>query len=328
MNALSLIVGTVAAVQALLLGGALVLRRGASASDRWLGAGFFLLALAVALITASHAAPQPDWVESAEVAATLAAAPLTAIWVRRVGGRVLPIALLAAAFLPGAAWFGFGVAGARFASSGDAIRWAVAVQMLGTAVAAGLAWRERARWLPESRRAVARVLAGLAILHLAQGLRLLAPTRVPPDLVPATGGLVLLAVSFVALRAARSPVAAATVAISPETDRVLAAFDRLLLEEKAYLEARLTVAEAAGRIGASSAALSRALNQSLGKGFTERLTELRVEEARGLLLDPRLEHLSVEAIGTRAGFGSRSVLFAEFRQRTGKSPAEFRRQSS
>jgi AraC-like DNA-binding protein len=328
MNALSLIVGTVAAVQALLLGAALILRRGASASDRWLGAGFLLLAAAVALITASHAGPQPAWVEAAEVAATLAAAPLAAIWITRVGGRTVPAWGLIAAFLPSVAWLGFALAGAQFASDGDAIRRAVVAQILGSAVASGLAWFDRARYLPDSRRAVVRVLGGLAVLHLAQGIRLVAPTRVSPDLVPTTCGLVLLAVSFVALRAARSPVAALAPATSPETDRLLAAFDRLLVEQRAFLEPRLTVTEAAGRLGAPSSALSRALNQSLGKSFNERLAELRVEEARTLLLDPRLEHLSVEAIGTRAGFGSRSVFFAEFRQRTGKSPAEFRRQPS
>ena len=328
MGTLPLVLGTVAAVQALLLSAALALRPKASASDRWLAGGFLILGAAVALITASHVRTQALWVESTEVATTLAAAPLVAIWVTRVLGRTLPAWRLAAAFLPALIWFGFGLAGAPFAADAEAIRWAVMVQFLGTAAAGGLAWSGRSLLLPDSRRAVQRVLGGLAILHVAQALRMAAPARVSPDLVPATGGLVLLAVSFIALRAARSPVSAVEPTRSPQADRLLAAFERLLLDEKAFLEPRLSVAQVAQRIGVSSATLSRAINQSLGKSFTERLAELRVEEARRLLLDPRLGHLSVEALGTRAGFGSRSVFFAEFRQRTGKSPAEFRRGES
>lgn len=299
-------------------------------AERWLGAGFAAGALAGGLITASHAGYASPLLEAAEVAATLAAGPLVASWVAAVSGTRIPRSLRWAAFAPALAWLALALAGLPWTLDRQAIRWAVLFQMAWT-VAAGLFVMARRRSLGTSARRILAVgFAGLGVMHLAQVARLVDPGSTPRDLVPATVGLLLGALSVAALRRTRLPLAAGQGPRAGEGDeaRLLADLDRWLAGERAFLDPEVTVAAAARRIGVAPARLSQAVNRGLGHSFSDHLARLRVNEAERLLVDPALTHLSVEAIGTRAGFGSRSVFFAEFRRRTGRSPAEYRRQAA
>lgn len=301
-----------------------------SLAERWLGAGFGAAALAGGLVTASHAGFDSPQLEAAEVAATLAAGPLAASWLALVAGQRVARRWRFAAFAPAGAWLTLALAGVAWTLDRRVIRWAVLFQIAWT-LAAGILGA--ARWPAlgaANRRLLAAGLAGLGALHLAQLARMAAPSTTPRDLVPATLGLLLGLLSFAALRRTRLPLAvsAASPAEIGADSRLLADLERWLVGERAFLDPQLTVALAAKRIGVTPALLSRVVNRDLGHSFSDHLAALRVAEAERLLLDPVLGHLSVEAVSSRAGFGSRSAFFAEFRRRTGQSPAEYRRLKS
>ena len=320
------VLGWIGAAQAALLGAALLARRAAAAPDRWLGAGLVAAALACTLISLSGRGPASYLLEAAEVAATLAAGPLVAGWIARLVGYTPPRWLAPVAFAPAALWTVAALAGARFAGDPLAIRAAVPMLMFWSAAAFALAWTRRARLGARARRAVTLGLAGVLLVHLAQLARLAAPEVTSPHLVSATIGLLLVAVSFQAFRQARPAIAlgAADAARDGAAPELIAEFERVMSAERAYVEPGLTVGAVARRLGVSAGALSQALNRHAGTTFSDRLAQLRTDEARRLLADPALDHLAVEAIGSRAGFGSRSAYFAEFRKRAGRAPAEFR----
>lgn len=321
-----LVLGWIGAAQAGLLGAALLVRRAAAPADRWLGAGFVAAATACALISLSRDGALASGLEAAEVVATLAAGPLFAGWIARLVGFDVPRWARLAAFAPAALWAVAALARLPFSGDPLAIRPAVVLLMVWSGAAVALAAARWRRLGARTRRAVTLGVGGLALLHVAQAVRLAAPESTPPHLVSATLGLLLVAISFSALSTSRLPVSlGATTPIADDAAAgLVAAFDRLIVEGRGFVEPGLTVGAVARRIGTTAAALSLALNRHAGTTFSERIAQVRTEEAKALLADPKLGHLSVEAIGGRAGFGSRSAFFAEFRRRVGRSPADFR----
>ena len=319
------VLGWIGAAQAALLAAALLARRASSTSDRWLGTGLGAAAIAAALISLSPRGRAAPALEAAEVVATLTAGPLFAGWIAHLAGRKVPGAARWLAYGPPLLWALAALAGADFAGDPLAIRWVIWLLFAWSGVAFAVA---ASRWRALGARAkssIASGLGGILLLHLAQLARFAAPQTTPAHLVPATIGLLLLVVSFSALRAARLPIASG--GRSDDDARaaeLVAAFDRLMISERAFVEPGLQVHGVAARLGTNATALSRALNRHAGTSFSERLARARVDEAGRLLAEPAFDHLSVEALGARAGFGSRSAFFAEFRRRTGRSPAEFR----
>lgn len=323
---LLLALGWLGAGLAALFAVALAARRGGGEGERWLAAGFAVAAAAAGLITASHSGARSSAVEAAEVVATLAAGPLAAAWIAHGVGWRLRRWWSGLALAPAAGWALLAAAGAPWSLDRRAIRWAVLFQIGWTIAAAALFISRRAALGASGRRLLAVGLAALVALHAAQLARLLAVASVPRNLVPATLGGLLAALALAALRQTRLSFAIGGGGSAEEAEAraLVAALDRWLIDERAFLERGLTVGAAARRLGVPAARLSRALNRSAGRSFPEHLAFLRVAEAERLLGDASLAHLSVEAIGTRAGFGSRSVFYEEFRRRTGRTPAEVR----
>lgn len=321
-----LALGWIGAGVAALLAAAVLLR---GREEGWTGAGFAVAAVASGLVTASHTGLAGPALEAAEVVATLAAGPLVAGWAA-AGARVaIPSWARAIAFAPAAGWALAALAGSKIAGDRRAIRWAVVLQIAWTVAAALIVWVRRARLGAIDRRALALGLGGLGCLHFAQLVRLIDPDRSPKNLVPATMGALLVGLAVVAVQRTRLSFAVGPRSKPHDADAasILAELDRWLVGAGAMRERGLTVAAAAKRLGVSPAGLSRALNRHAGRSFAEHLARLRVAEAERLLRDPALAHLSVEAIGTRSGFGSRSGFFADFRRATGSSPADYRARS-
>lgn len=318
--------GWLGAGLAALLAAALLGRRG-DAAERRLGAGLAVAAAAGALVTASHAGFASLALERSEVAVTLLAGPLFASWVAHAVGWRAPRWLVGVAVAPALGWTLAALSGAPLTADRTAIRWAVGLQIGWSAGATALAARRWPALGAATRRTLGAAGGAVALLHLAQLARLAAPSATPRDLVPAALGVALAAITLAALRQTRLAFGGGGIG-DDEAAALVAALDRWLVGERALTERGLTVAVAAERLGVPAARLSRALNRGAGVTFSEHLAALRVAEAERLLADPALAHLAVEAIGGRAGFGSRSVFYAEFRRRTGRTPAEFRERAA
>ena len=106
-----------------------------------------------------------------------------------------------------------------------------------------------------------------------------------------------------------------------------AAVEQLMASECPYLDADLTLGTLADQLGVTDKVLSYVLNEGLSVSYVDFVNGLRVEEAKRQLADPATAHLTVLAIGLNSGFSSKATFNRVFKQSTGTTPTEYRRQA-
>jgi len=86
--------------------------------------------------------------------------------------------------------------------------------------------------------------------------------------------------------------------------------------------AELTLSVAAERLNVSPSYLSRVFKEGTGENFSEYLTKVRMNRSKSLLLET---DMLVKEIGERLGYTQSNYFIRLFREFTGMTPAEFRR---
>lgn len=116
-----------------------------------------------------------------------------------------------------------------------------------------------------------------------------------------------------------------TMLTEEKTDDIISRFTSLMTEQKLYTEPDITVASVAERLETNRTYLSRSINDSTGKSFTQIVNDYRVREAIALLSD-RERNLPLKQIASMAGFSSLSTFYSSFQTFTGMTPARYREQ--
>lgn len=106
------------------------------------------------------------------------------------------------------------------------------------------------------------------------------------------------------------------------------AFIKSMEEDKLYTQEGLSVKEVAEHLAYPPYMVSQAINLCLGKSFFELVNGYRVEEAKRLMMNEELNHLSLIGIGFEAGFSSKTAFNTAFKKHTGITPSEFKRSES
>jgi len=108
----------------------------------------------------------------------------------------------------------------------------------------------------------------------------------------------------------------------------LAEIERLISVEKMYLEPNLTIRVLAEKAGLPEHRLRRLINQHMGyRNFADFLNGYRIDEAKLRLADPENRRTQVLVIAMDLGYGSLGPFNRAFKDRTGQTPTEFRKQS-
>jgi len=95
-------------------------------------------------------------------------------------------------------------------------------------------------------------------------------------------------------------------------------------ECKPYLKEDCNIQTVSEKIGISVHHLSNILNQRFEKSFPDFINEQRINEAKRILSSYHLGKITIEAIGTECGFGSKSSFNKTFKKHTNLTPTEFR----
>ena len=103
--------------------------------------------------------------------------------------------------------------------------------------------------------------------------------------------------------------------------------EQLMTEKKLFLQSELTISRLAEELCCSRHHLSQVLNDTIGRSFYDYINNLRMEEAKLMLADPRFSHHKIASIGYDAGFNSLSTFNEVFKKLTGKTPSEFRKET-
>ena len=116
--------------------------------------------------------------------------------------------------------------------------------------------------------------------------------------------------------------------ITPESPyKILKAkLDRLMNEDKLYLEDSLSLSLLAHKVQEPTYKLRGYINQELGfRNFNSYLNSFRIKKAQRLFKDPENYGEKVFAIAIRSGFSSISPFNRAFKSETGFTPSEFKK---
>ncbi len=106
--------------------------------------------------------------------------------------------------------------------------------------------------------------------------------------------------------------------------RHLERLQQVMVSEKAYLEAGLTLPQLATMAGISTHELSRLINEHLHKSFFDYVNGFRVEHAKHMIADPDNDKLSLLGIAFESGFNSKTAFNRVFKKLSGETPSEYR----
>ncbi len=94
---------------------------------------------------------------------------------------------------------------------------------------------------------------------------------------------------------------------------------------KPYLNPFLMQENLSGCLSVSNRTLCRLIGDHSNHNFCSFVNAYRLEEARRLLRDHSLGHLSIVDIATRSGFNSSAAFYRAFREAAEMSPTAYRR---
>lgn len=111
-------------------------------------------------------------------------------------------------------------------------------------------------------------------------------------------------------------------------EEIITDLSERMRSRKWYREQDLSLEKVATDMGLSKNYLSQAINEKLKMNFSQYLNDLRVDEAKQLLLREDLRHLKLSEIGHLAGYRSKSVFYSSFKQREKTTPSAFIKSSN
>ncbi|MGY4539506.1 AraC-like DNA-binding protein [Mucilaginibacter sp. UYNi724] len=113
------------------------------------------------------------------------------------------------------------------------------------------------------------------------------------------------------------------------TDKKLAeyvqALKQLMDTEKPHLDDEISLILLATQFKTSPHLLSYIINSGFQENFFQFINRHRVDEAKRMILDPKMNHLSLVGIAYEAGFNSKTVFNTTFKKITGQTPTDFRK---
>jgi len=106
-----------------------------------------------------------------------------------------------------------------------------------------------------------------------------------------------------------------------------AEINNFIRKNKKFLVPKYTLQSLSKDTKLSSSTLSLIINNIASKSFTDYLNEMRVDQAKTLLLDPNYSNYTITSIGLESGFNSKSTFYTVFKKHSLCTPVEFKNMS-
>lgn len=101
-------------------------------------------------------------------------------------------------------------------------------------------------------------------------------------------------------------------------------FEEILIKGEIYTQADLTLQKLADLLCTNTTYLSRFINDEYKTNFSQLLNHYRIEKASLMLLDNKMDNLTIEAIAQSAGFNSKSTFNTAFKNQKGITPTQWK----
>jgi AraC-like DNA-binding protein len=103
---------------------------------------------------------------------------------------------------------------------------------------------------------------------------------------------------------------------------------QVMQNDKPFLNTELSLFSLANTLKISAHNLSFIINECSGENFNQFVNRYRIEEAKKLILDPKMNHLNILGIGYEVGFNSKSTFITTFKKFTNLTPNEYKKANS
>lgn len=103
------------------------------------------------------------------------------------------------------------------------------------------------------------------------------------------------------------------------------ALEKLMSEQKVYMDNLLTKDKVAELLGSNRTYLSQIINEQTGKTFTQYINDYRIQDAIRRLSDPD-NQIPLKALSVELGFNSSTTFYKQFQAVTGMTPSQYRNQ--
>ena len=101
-------------------------------------------------------------------------------------------------------------------------------------------------------------------------------------------------------------------------------FEKLVEEEKLYLNSEITLKTVALKLKVTPQLLSYVLNTQYNKNFNTLINEYRITEVKEKIVNPKYSHLSILGIAFECGFNSKSTFNVVFKKNVQMTPQQFK----
>ncbi len=102
-----------------------------------------------------------------------------------------------------------------------------------------------------------------------------------------------------------------------------ARIDRLIEQDRIYLQPELTLADVARQLRTNPSVVSGVINGIYKKNFNDFVNAYRVKEFKRQIQSPNNKHLTLLAVALDCGFNSKSTFNRAFKNATGITPKQF-----
>lgn len=113
--------------------------------------------------------------------------------------------------------------------------------------------------------------------------------------------------------------------VSNEDSEMIKKIKEIMDNEKLFLNKDFTLTQFANCLNTSTNKLSKLLNSSINKSFSDFVNEYRVKEVQQMIENVKYIKYSLEEIAEIAGFKTRNTFWRVFKKHTGVTPSHYRK---
>ena len=106
---------------------------------------------------------------------------------------------------------------------------------------------------------------------------------------------------------------------------IVGKINRALNEEQLFLRNSLTITELANSINEKPHHVSQTFSMYVKEGFNDCINKRRIEEAKKMLKDSKLQYYKIEAIAAECGFNNKVTFYNAFSKFANTTPSKFRK---
>lgn len=110
-----------------------------------------------------------------------------------------------------------------------------------------------------------------------------------------------------------------------DLQEIKSALIQIMDNKKPFLDPELSLFKLASQLNISSHLLSYVINKGCDENFYQFINRYRIEEAKKMIQDPGMQHLSLMGIAFEVGFNSKTVFNTTFKKSTNQTPSEFKK---